>query len=64
MQKSSTVLSVTFSKKPVFQKGAGNWIDVLPTKTKRNKDIKLCYTNVTPIQPSLKKKEDMFIKSY
>ena len=45
-------------KKPVFQRGDANWIDVLPTITKQYNNSKL-----TPIQASLKKKESYVYKN-
>ena len=44
-------------KKPVFEKGDGNWLDVLPSKTKQNNNRKHSSTILTPIQASLKKNE-------
>ena len=44
-------------RKPVFDSGDGNWVDVLPTKTKHyNKRIPSS-TKLTPTQASLKKNE-------
>ena len=44
-------------KRPVFEKGDGNWIEVSPTITKQyNKRIHSS-TKLTPIQASLKKNE-------
>ena len=44
-------------KKPVFEKGDGNWIDVLPTITKQYNNKIHSSTKLTPIQASLKKNE-------
>ena len=46
-------------KKPVFENGDGNWIDILPTKTKQNNNRVLSSTKLTPIQASLKKTEGL-----
>ena len=42
-------------KKPVFEKGDGNWIDILPTITKQYNNRIHSSTKLTPIQASLKK---------
>ena len=44
-------------KKPVFEKGDGNWIDVLPAITKQFNTRIHSSTKLTPIQASLKKNE-------
>ena len=44
-------------KKPVFEKGDGNWIDVLQTITKQYNRRIHSSTKLTPIQASLKKNE-------
>ena len=44
-------------KRPVFEKGDGNWIDVLPKITKQNNNRILPSTKLSPIQASLKKNE-------
>ena len=44
-------------KRPVFEKGDGKWIDVLPTKTKQYNNRIHSSTKLTPIQASLKKNE-------
>ena len=44
-------------KKPVFEKGNGNWIDVLQTITKQYNRRIHSLTKLTPIQASLKKNE-------
>ena len=44
-------------KKVVFEKGDGNWIDVLPTITKQYNNRVHSSTKLTPIQASLKKNE-------
>ena len=51
-------------KRPVFQKGDGNWVDVLPTTTKQYNNRKLSSTKFTPIQASLKKTKVMSRKIY
>ena len=45
-------------KKPVFERGDGNWIDILSTITKQYNNKVHSSTNLTPIQASLKKNED------
>ena len=45
------------TKRPVFEKGDGNWIDVLPTITKQHNIRVHSSTKLTPIQASLKKNE-------
>ena len=42
-------------KRPVFEKGDGNWIDILPTITKQYNERIHSSTKLTPIQASLKK---------
>ena len=42
-------------KKPVFESGGGNWVDVLLTKTKQYNKRTPSSTKLTPIQASLKK---------
>ena len=42
-------------KRPVFEKGDGNWIDVLPTITKQYNNRVHISTKLTAIQASLKK---------
>ena len=50
-------------KRPVFEKGDGNWIDVLPTITKQyNKKVRSA-TKLTPIQASLKENEGYVYKN-
>ena len=44
-------------QRPVFEKGDGNWIDVLPTITKQCNNRVHSSTKLTPIQASLKKNE-------
>ena len=44
-------------KKPVFERGDGNWIDVLPTITKQSNTRIHSSTKLTPTQASLKKNE-------
>ena len=49
-------------KKPVFERGDGNWIDILST-IKRQYNIKVhSNTILTPIQASLKRNEDYVYK--
>ena len=50
-------------KKPVFQKGDGNWIDVLPTITKQYNTRIHSSTKLTPTQASLKKNEGFVYKN-
>ena len=50
-------------KKPVFEKGDGNWIDVLPTITKQYNNKVQSSTKLTPIQASLKKNEGYVYKN-
>ena len=50
-------------KRPVFLKGDGNWIDVLPTITKQYNNRKHSSTKLTPIQASLKKNEGFVYKN-
>ena len=50
-------------KKPVFEKGDGNWIDVLPTITKQYNNKVHSSTKLTPIQASLKKNEGYVYKN-
>ena len=50
-------------KRPVFEKGDGNWIDVLPTITKQYNSRIHSSTKLTPIQASLKKNEGFVYKN-
>ena len=50
-------------KRPVFEKGDGNWIDVLHTITKQNNNGIHSSTKLTPIQASLKKNEGFVYKN-
>ena len=50
-------------KKPVFEKGESNWIDVLPTITKQYKNRIHTSTKLTPIQAGLKKNEGYVYKN-
>ena len=50
-------------KKLVFEKGDGNWIDVLPTITKQYNNRVHSSTKLTPIQASLKKNEGFVYKN-
>ena len=50
-------------KRPVFEKGDGNWIDVLPKITKQYNEKVHSSTKLTPIQASLKKNEGYVYKN-
>ena len=50
-------------KRPVFEKGDGNWIDILPKITKQYKNRIHSSTKLTPIQASLKKNEGYVYKN-
>ena len=50
-------------KKLVFEKADGNWIDVLPIKTKQNKTPGDTSTKFTLIQASFKKNEGYVYKN-
>ena len=50
-------------KKPVFEQGDGNWIDILPTITKQWSNKVHSSTKLTPIQASLKKNEGYVYKN-
>ena len=50
-------------KRPVFEKGDGNWIDILPTITKQYNNRIHSSTKLTPIQASLKKNEGYVYKN-
>ena len=50
-------------KKPVFEKGDGNWIDVLQTITKQYNNKTHSSTKLTPTQASLKKNEGYVYKN-
>ena len=50
-------------KRPVFEKGDVNWIDVLPTITKQYNNRIHSSTKLTPIQASLKKNEGYVYKN-
>ena len=50
-------------KRPVFEKGDGNWIDVLPTITKQYNNKVHSSTKLTPIQASIKKNEGYVYKN-
>ena len=50
-------------KRPVFEKGDGSWIDILPTITKQYNNRIHSSTNLTPIQASLKKNEGFVYKN-
>ena len=44
-------------KRPDFERGDANWIDILPTITKQYNNKKYSSNKLTPIQASLKKNE-------
>ena len=50
-------------KRPVFEKGDGNWIDILQTITKQYNNRVHSSTKLTPIQASLKKNEGYVYKN-
>ena len=50
-------------KRPVFENGDGNWIDVLPTITKQYNNRIHSSTKLTPFQASLKKNEGFVYKN-
>ena len=50
-------------KRPVFEKGDGNWIDILPTITKQYNNRVHSSTKLTLIQASLKKNEGFVYKN-
>ena len=50
-------------KKPVFEEGDSNWIDILPTITKQYNNRIHSSTKLTPIQASLKKNEGYVYKN-
>ena len=50
-------------ERPVFEKGDGNWIDVLPTITKKYNSRVHSSTKLTPKQASLKKNEGFVYKN-
>ena len=50
-------------KRPVFEKGGGNWIDVLPTITKQYNNKTHSSTKLTPTQASLKKNKGYVYKN-
>ena len=50
-------------KRPVFEKGDGNWIDSLSTITKQYNNRVHSSTKLTPIQASLKKNEGYVYKN-
>ena len=51
-------------KRPVFEKGDGNWIDILPTIMNQYNNRIHSSTKLTPIQASLKIMKDLFTKTY
>ena len=50
-------------RRPVFEKGDGNWIDILPTITKQYNNRVHSSTKLTPIQASMKKNEGFVYKN-
>ena len=50
-------------KRPVYEKGDGNWIDVLQTITKQYNNRIQSSTKLTPIQASLKRTKALFTKT-
>ena len=50
-------------KRPVFEKGDGNWIDILPTETKQYNNRIHSSTKLTPKDSSLKKNEGFVYKN-
>ena len=50
-------------KKPVFEKGVGNWIDILPTRTKQYNNGIHSSTKLSPKDASLKKNEGFVYKN-
>ena len=50
-------------KKPVFERGNANWIDVLQTITKQYNNRVHSSTKLTPIQASMKKNEGFVYKN-
>ena len=50
-------------KRPVFERGDGNWIDVLQTITKQYNNKVHSSTKLSPIQASLKKNEGFVYKN-
>ena len=51
-----------FLNRPIFEKGDGNWVDILPTIKKQNNKRMHSSTKLTPIQASLKKNEGYVYK--
>ena len=51
-------------KKPVFEKGDGKWVDILPTETKQYNITIHSSTKLTPIEASLKKNEEYVYKNF
>ena len=51
-------------KRPVFEKGDGTWIDVLPKITKQYNNRIHSSTKLTPVQGSLKKNEAFVYKKF
>ena len=50
-------------KRPVFEKGDGNWVDILPTITKQYNNRVHSSTKLTPKEASLKKNEGFVYKN-
>ena len=44
-------------RRPVFEEGDSNWVDILPTKRKHYKNRVQTSTKIAPIQASSNKKE-------
>ena len=51
-------------KWPVFERGIGNWVDILPAKTKRNNNSFQSSIKLLSIQSSLKRTKDLPTKLY
>ena len=51
-------------KRPVFEKGDGNWIDILQTITKQYNNRIHSSTKLSPKDASLKKTKDLLTKIY
>ena len=65
MQNALIELSEIYLKNLFFEKGDGNWVDVLPTKTKKKYNNRVhTSTKLTPIQASLRKNESYVYKIF
>ena len=51
-------------KRPVFEKGDGNWVDILPTITKQYNNRIHSSTKLSPIQASLKKERRIRVQQF